>query len=46
MDTAYDWVENSSDADTIEAAVRWLKDQIKESPNDDIQNYLKSTILS
>lgn len=37
IDLAYDWIENSPAQAQIDAAARWLSDQIKESPNDDVQ---------
>jgi hypothetical protein len=33
----YDWVGQSPNAETISAACQWLKDQVKESPHDDVQ---------
>jgi hypothetical protein len=38
MDTQYDWVANSPDAATIDAASCWISDKVKESPNDEIQS--------
>ncbi|KAE9385210.1 hypothetical protein BT96DRAFT_949997 [Gymnopus androsaceus JB14] len=37
MDLLYDWHEHSPYVKTIRDASHWLADQIKESPNDDIQ---------
>jgi hypothetical protein len=33
----YDWVGQSPDAETITAACQWLNNEVKESPNDDVQ---------
>jgi hypothetical protein len=37
LDLEYDWVANSPDQPTINAASEWLAEQVKEAPNDEIQ---------
>jgi hypothetical protein len=37
MDLQYNWVEKSADWATILAVSSWLSDQVKESPNDEMQ---------
>jgi hypothetical protein len=37
IDLEYDWLANSPDQGQITLASKWLADQIKESPNDDVQ---------
>lgn len=37
LDLEYDWVANSPDQLTINAASEWLAEQVKEAPNDEIQ---------
>jgi PIF1-like helicase len=38
LDKDYDWIGNSSnDLEVLTSATKWLTDQVKESPNDDVQ---------
>lgn len=37
MDLEYDWLANSPNQEIITAASQWLSNQVKESPNDDVQ---------
>src|SRR6266536_582100 len=37
MDMEYDWLDNSASQDVVTLATKWLGEQTKESPNDDIQ---------
>jgi hypothetical protein len=38
MDLEYDWLANCPGQEVISHAGKWLSDQVKESPNDDIQD--------
>ena len=38
LDKDYDWIGNSSnDLEVLTSATKWITDQVKESPNDDVQ---------